>query len=61
MEEMYIELDGVKVESLPIPKQNRSSGYSDEYIARRKAAGAKLPILDIPIPEDDDSQGHRKA
>ena len=34
---------------------------SDEYIARRKAAGAGLPILEVPVPEWNDKQGHEEG
>ena len=61
MEKMQIELNGVTGVQVPIPLPAQASVPSEEYLAKRKAAGAKLPIIDVPIPEQDDERGHEEA
>ncbi|MBP6881282.1 MAG: hypothetical protein KBC35_01525 [Candidatus Pacebacteria bacterium] len=61
MEKMHIEVTGGTVISLPVSAQSQGATLDEEYLAKRKAAGAKLPIIDVSIPEEDAKHGHEEA
>ncbi|MCB9814585.1 hypothetical protein H6784_04180 [Candidatus Nomurabacteria bacterium] len=52
MEKMHIEVAGGTVIHLPVAELP-AGAPSEEYLARRKAAGAKLPILNVPLPIEE--------
>lgn len=60
MEKMQIAVTGGTVIPLPVSTQSPGAAPDEEYLAKRKAAGAKLPIIDVPIPEED-TKGHEEA
>ena len=60
MEKIHIILNGASTVVQIVPVLKPSEVLSDEYIARRKAAGAKLPVLEVPVPQDD-KKGHGEA
>lgn len=61
MEKMKIEVTGGTVAHAPIPPQTKGATPSKEYLAKRKAAGAKLPVIDVPIPAEEMKHGHEEA
>lgn len=54
MEKMEITIVGEQVEVIHLPAENVELMPSDEYVARRKAAGKGLPIIDFYPPEGEE-------
>ena len=53
MEKMKIEVTSGMIVGVPVPPQTNGATPSEKYLAKRKVAGAKLPVIDVPIPVEE--------
>ncbi|MBP9751922.1 MAG: hypothetical protein KBD19_03615 [Candidatus Moranbacteria bacterium] len=61
MEKMSIKIDSGTIVVTSVPLPTTAAVPSDEYLAQRKAAGTLLPVIDVPVPDEDDQPGHKET